>query len=33
MVKFPFTQIGKTPKLASSYRGPFEILKKKTKLK
>jgi len=28
MVKFPFAQSGKTPKLASSYRGPFEILKK-----
>jgi len=28
MVKFPFAQIGKSPKLAPSYRGPFEIIKK-----
>jgi len=28
MVKFPFAQVGKPPKLAPSYRGPFEIIEK-----
>lgn len=28
LIKFPFLQIGKSPKLAPKYRGPFKILEK-----
>lgn len=28
MVQFPFNEIGKSPKLAPKYRGPFQIIKK-----
>uniref|UniRef100_A0A2S2QEP6 RNA-directed DNA polymerase n=1 Tax=Sipha flava TaxID=143950 RepID=A0A2S2QEP6_9HEMI len=32
LVKFPFLQVGKSPKLAQKYRGPFKIIKKITEL-
>jgi len=32
LVKFPFLQAGKSPKLAQKYRGPFKIIKKITDL-
>lgn len=28
LIKFPFNEVGKSPKLASKYRGPFKIIKK-----
>ena len=28
LIKFPFNELGKSPKLASKYRGTFKIIKK-----
>jgi len=28
LIKFPFNIVGKSPKLASKYKGPFKIIKK-----
>lgn len=32
MVKFPFLEVGKSPKLGPIYRGPFKIIDKVNEL-